>query len=308
MAAAAFVAAALLGRACFPYLAFDPDSAAYLFEARLMAQGRIAAPAPPEFGFSPSPHIDIYGGLWFAKYPFGTSLMLVPGVLAGAPWLMPALATGLTLLLFFGIVRALYDDRVAALALLLAVLSPTTLPIGASLLSQPASRLCMAAFLWGLLRMLRAPPGRRRQLWAALAGLALGYGFDTRPLVAVVFGVLGAGLVIAVLARRPDRAGFVRPAFWAAAPWLAMVGLHLAWNAALTGQPLLSTYHVLQHADRMGFGLRGEGYAPFVRDFRLRFTPGYAFVRIWVHTLPCVLFNTLGWGAYDPAMLFPRDP
>lgn len=308
VAVAAAVATVLLGRACFPTLAFDPDSAAYLFQAKLLAEGRIAAPAPPEFGFSPSPHIDIYRGLWFAKYPFGNALMLAPGVLAGAPWLMPAIATGLTLLLFFGIVRTLYDDRVAALALLLAVLSPTTLPMGATLLSQPASRLCIAAFLWAILRMLRAPPGLGRQLWAALAGLALGYGFNTRPLVAIVFGVLGAGLALAVLARRPDRAGFVRPALWAAVPWLLMLGLYLAWNAALTGDPLLSPYHALQQADRMGFGLRGEGYTPFVRDFRIRFTPGHAFARIWLHTLPCVLFNTLGWGAYDPSMLFPNVP
>jgi len=36
----------LIARACFPYLAFDPDSAAYLFQAKLLAQGVLAADDP----------------------------------------------------------------------------------------------------------------------------------------------------------------------------------------------------------------------------------------------------------------------
>jgi 4-amino-4-deoxy-L-arabinose transferase-like glycosyltransferase len=308
MALAAAVISAWLSRYCFPFGAFDPDSAAYLFQAKLLAGGALAASAPPEFGFSPSPHINIHAGLWFAKYPFGTSLLLAPGVLVGAPWIVPALATGLTLLLFAGIVRELYDARVAALALPLAFISPTTLLMGATLLSQPVSRLCMAAFLYGALRTLGSGPGTRRLAWAVLAGFALGYGFNTRPLVALVFGVAGAGWLSWRIAARPDRATFVGPALGFAAAGLVMVGLFLAWNARLAGDPWLTTYHVLQGADRMGFGLRGEGYAPHVADFRLEFTPAYAFNRLWRHTLPAVLFNAAGWGAYAPSMLFPSDP
>jgi hypothetical protein len=87
-----------------------------------------------------------------------------------------------------------------------------------------------------------------------------------------------------------------------------MLGLFFAWNAHLTGDPWLTTYHALQRADRMGFGLRGEGHAPFIHDFRLDFTPAYALARLGRHTLPSVLFNTAGWGAYAPSMLFPSDP
>ena len=126
-----------------------------MFQAKLFAQGTLAAPAPPDFGFSPSPHINIYDGLWFSKYPFGTSLLLGMATSLGVPWLLPPLTTGLTLLFFFGVVCELFGRRIAALSLLFAALSPTVLIIGATQLSQPTNRLCIAIFLWTLLKALR---------------------------------------------------------------------------------------------------------------------------------------------------------
>lgn len=308
IALAAVLICSLLAKDCFPLGAFEPDTTAYLFEAKLLGQGRLSAEAPPDFGFSSSPHINIYAGRWFSKYPFGNSLLLVPGVLLGAPWIMPALFTGLTLLLYFAVMRELFDWRTGSVALFLAFISPTTLLIGATLLSQPASRLCMALFLYAMLRVLKQAPGTRRSLLACLAGLALGYGFNTRPLVAIVFGIVGAGFALCRIAHRTDRRRFVPAVLWGLTGVLAMLALYFAWNAALTGDPGLSTYHVLQQADRMGFGMRGEGYAPFIQDFRIDFTPAYAWERIWTHTLPAVLLNATGWGWYQPSMFYPADP
>jgi 4-amino-4-deoxy-L-arabinose transferase-like glycosyltransferase len=273
-----------------------------------MAEGVLAANAPPDFGFSPSPHINIYNGLWFSKYPFGTSLFLVPGILAGMPWLMPAIATALTLLLFFAIVRRLFDTRVAYVALLFALISPTTLLIGGSLLSQPVSKLCVAVYLYCVVRLANGAGRVQSVLFAALAGLAIGYGFNTRPLVAVIFGVVGTVFLIFKLVQKSDEGAFVLPVLAMVTTGLIMVGLFFAWNAYLTGDPSLFTYHALQRADRMGFGVRGEGYAPFVHDFRIDFTPAYAFGRIFWHTLPAVFLNTLGWGWYEPSMFFPSEP
>ena len=306
------VGAALLslsiGRYCFPYFAFDPDTAAYLFQAKLFAQGTLAASAPPDFGFSPSPHINIYNGLWFSKYPFGNSLFLVPGVLAGMPSIMPALATAVTLLLFFLIVKDLFDRRVASLALLLAAISPTTLLLGSSLLSQPTSRLCIAIFLWSLLRSLTEESSKRAALYGAAAGLALGYGFNTRPLVAVVMGVVSLILIGRAIILAGALPRFVVPMAAAAVTLLVMIGLFFGSNLYLTGEPWLLPYHALQAADRMGFGLRGEGYAPLIADFGMHFTPGIALDRIWRHTLPAVLYNATGWGTYFSSMLMFDDP
>jgi hypothetical protein len=297
-----------IGRFCFPYFAFDPDTAAYLFQAKLFAQGTLAAPAPPDFGFSPSPHINIYHGLWFSKYPFGNSLFLVPGVLLGIPWLMPTIATVLTLLLFFSIVKDLFDRRVASVAILLAAASPTTLLLGSSLLSQPTSRLCMATFLWSLLRGLKETSAKLAAVYGAMAGLALGYGFNTRPLVALVFGIASTLLLVHAVVQSRELARFAPLISTSVVAVLLMIGISFVFNAYYTGDPLLMPYHALQAADRMGFGLRGEGYATSVADFGVDFTPAIAFARIWQHTLPAVLFNTVGWGTYVPNMLFFADP
>ena len=293
-----------LGRYRFPYLAFDPDTAAYLFQAKLFATGTIAAPAPADFGFSPSPHINIYNGLWFSKYPFGNSLFLVPGILIDFPWLMPALATTLTLILFFDIFRILFGRRVASLALVLAALSPATLILGSTLLSQSTSRLFIAAFLWTLLRCL----GNGSVAVGAAAGLAIGYAFNTRPLVAVVFGLASIILIWPAVKGRRDAIRLAGPAFAFLLALLAMISTFLLWNRSLTGDPWLLPYHALQAADRMGFGLRGEGYAPYVVDFRTDFTPAAALGRTWRHTIPSVLFSAVGWGSYVPNMLLFSDP
>ena len=232
IAAAAVVIAAVLSRVCFPFFAFEPDTAAYLFQAKLLAQGAFSAAAPPEFGFSSSPHINIYNGLWFSKYPFGNSLLLAPGVLLGAPWIMPALATGLTLLLFFSVIRELYDARLAALALLLAFISPTTLLMGSTLLSQPASRLCIAAFLYGILEGAEGKSRHPPTLYAALSGFALGYGFNTRPLVALVFGAIGRRVCPLQDRRSPGQKQLHPPGRLSARAGALMVGLFFAWNGS----------------------------------------------------------------------------
>lgn len=56
VAIAAAAICLLIELVSFPYQAFEPDTAAYLFQARLFAEGVLAAPAPPDFGLSPSPH------------------------------------------------------------------------------------------------------------------------------------------------------------------------------------------------------------------------------------------------------------
>lgn len=292
----------------FPYGAFDPDSAAYLFQAMLFAHGHLAAVAPPDFGFSPSPHINILNGLWYAKYPFGNSLYIALGVLAGDPLLAPAIATGLTLFLLFLIVRALFDERTALVALVLAAVSPTTLAIGGSLLSQPTSRLAISFFLWSQLSALRQERFMGIIAFSGLAGAALGYAFNTRPLVAVVFGCAGAILSLIALYRDGDIGRFALTGASAVVTLAGTLGLFFIWNAYLTGDPLLPPYYALQQADRMGFGLRGEGYTPEVADFGMIFSPAMAFDRIWRHTLWAVLHNMEGWGNYIPNMLLFSDP
>src|SRR5262249_32273333 len=53
-AALGTIVSASLGWMWFRWSYFDPDTASYLFQARLFAQGRLSAPAPPDPGFASS--------------------------------------------------------------------------------------------------------------------------------------------------------------------------------------------------------------------------------------------------------------
>ena len=290
-----FILSLLLSWLYFDLSYFEPDTVSYLFQAKLFARGKLCLPAPPEYGLSPSPHINILNGKWYSKYPFGNALMLTPGVFINAPWLIPAMMTGLALWLLYLIVEEAYGRRTALLASFLGLISPATLGMGATWFSEPVSRFYLALFLLGLFGMIRSG----RWIYAFLSGFALGYAFNTRPVPAVAFGLCGAGFLIYHLIRSPMKVRLIKLIALFLIPLSFMIGLTMAWNLYFTGNPLRFTHNAAQPYDRMGFGRRSEGYDPDL-EHAFIFTPKWALERIWRHTIPCVSFNTLGWGYYRP--------
>ena len=141
----------------FQFSYFEPDTVSYLFQAKLFTEGKLSFPAPPEHGFSSSPHINILNGKWYSKYPFGNALMLMFGVFINAPWLIPALATGGALVFLYLFVKEIYGNIHSGLALLAAVLaliSPATLGMGSTWFSEPVSRFYLSVYLFALLKTL----------------------------------------------------------------------------------------------------------------------------------------------------------
>jgi len=289
------VLSAALSGLYFRFSYFEPDTVSYLFQAKLFAHGRLSMPQPPEFGFSSSPHINIHNGKWYSKYPFGNALMLTLGVFVGAPWLIPALLTGFALLLLYLIVREVYGHRIALLAAFLGLISPSTLGMGSTWFSEPVSRFYLAIYLLALIRTLKGG----RWFYPAISGFALGYAFNTRPIPAVAFGLAGAGLTIYWLGRNKEKIALLKKMTIFLIPFAVMMAVCLAWNTHFTGNPLKFTHNVAQPYDKMGFGKRTESYEPDLENAFI-FTPKWAFERIWRHTIPCISFNTLGWGYYRP--------
>jgi hypothetical protein len=153
----AFLGCIALSYSNLTSMPFEPDTASYLFQAKLFAHGRAFAEAPPDFGFSASPHININDGKWYTRYPPLWPLMLAPGTWFGEPIVMPALFTALTLVFLYGFVKDLFRSRkVASLATFLAMVSPLTLGVGSTLFSQTGSRLLLVIFLWALNKALKS--------------------------------------------------------------------------------------------------------------------------------------------------------
>ena len=235
--------------------------------------------------------------------------MLTFGVLINAPWLIPALATGGALFLLYLFVREMDGNPVALIAVVLGLISPATLGMGATWFSEPVSRFFLALYLFALIKTLNGVrlPGFKTGIgYPLLSGFALGYAFNTRPLSAVVFGAVGAGLALYQLVKARTEAQKFRPLMTRLGvflmPFFIMVSVCMAWNAHFTGDAFMFTHPVAQPSDKIGFGKRTEGYEPNLEN-AFDFTPAWAIERTWKHILPCISFNALGWGGYHHRLL-----
>ncbi len=317
----------------FNFSYFEPDTVSYLFQAKLFAKGKISVPVPPqtidgevtlepngtpmpEYGLSSSPHINMLNGKWYSKYPFGNALMLMFGVFVNAPWFIPALATGGALFLLFLLVKETYGKPIALIAAVIALISPATAGMGSTWFSEPVSRFYLTLYLFALIRTLN---GTGNVLYPLLSGFALGYAFNTRPLSAIVFGVVGAGFALYHLYKprmtiesseaaeqnqdnSPTRKQLVSRLGIFLSPFAVLILVCMAWNSHFTGNPFTFTHTAAQPYDKIGFGKRTEGYYPNIEN-AWEFKPEWAVKRTWRHILPCISFNAFGWGNYRPNLL-----
>lgn len=232
--AAAF---AFFGSALFAYYGFDrlphvEDEAVYVFQAKLYAEGKLVAAAPPEAVQTAMDYylLDVRDGEWIATPPPGWPAVLALGILLGVPWLVnPALA-GLSVLAAASLATRVWGPGIARWSAAFLALSPWFLAIGGSLMPHMAS-LLLVLLCWNLLLRAR----ESGLLWLALlAGLAMGWVFVIRQLEGAILGVL-TGLWL--LSHVREAGGFLRGALYSAG--CVLTGLaYFANNYAITGNPL----------------------------------------------------------------------
>lgn len=216
------------------------DEIAYTLQARTFASGHLVAPLHlPRGAFA----------MWFVEdrsafysiFPPGWPAVLSLGYLVGlARWVNPLLH-GLTVLVVARSARRLSGSRAATLAAAFYALSPQALILAASLMSHALVALAAACVVDVALRASGLVPGEGREERVtagplAIAAAACGLSAMTRPLCGVILGVvlaLGLGLGLRRRAVAPKHLAVV------AAPLLASVAVVLAYNARLTGSPLL---------------------------------------------------------------------
>lgn len=274
MPLALFVAGTVAGAAaCVGVLDGIPhvqDDVAYIFQGRIFALGRSWVPTPPAPEFFANGFIEMYEGRWFAKYPPGYPLLLVPGLWAGLPWLINPLSMGVSLALVYASGRRMFGRHVALWAGLLGLLSPWVIFMSGSFMSHPATMMWAALFMYAIVRMRDGGGGRRGRSvigWPLLAGAAIGMAFITRQWTALGIG-LGVALwavddvIFAPRAERRRRllryllvpAGFVPPLLFI-----------LYENRQLTGDWLRFAQDLVGTYDRPGFGPGhgdAEGHTP----------------------------------------------
>lgn len=214
------------------------DGRAYLWQARLFAQGRASLPGGPWADFFPAR--QIYSGAQvFSKYPPGHSLLLAAGLAIGAAKAFVALGALLCPAGVWYLARRLGFER-PRLAAWVFALSPMAIGIHGLWLahgtSLPSGLLFLCAAESALARHAAGRPAAARAL---LAGLALGLCFLARPGTALA-------LCLPHLASLWLRAPRAAPGLFGATLLGALpaLGVYLAFNRELTGSPWLSPYEL----------------------------------------------------------------
>jgi hypothetical protein len=188
--------AAVLSSVVFGRIPHVQDSIAQLFQARIFAHGRLWMPSPPLHGFFDYAHI-ISDGRWYSQYPPGHSLLLVPGVWLGLPWLVNPLLGGLSVVGIFLLAREAFGRAAARAAAVLAVLSPFLVLMASEFMAHVSGLFAVTWFLLYALRTWRS--GSRRDA-----------------------GIGGAFLLLAVLVRPYTAFACALPVFAHAGWWYGM--------------------------------------------------------------------------------------
>lgn len=231
------------------------DEIGYLFQAKIFKTARLTAESPCASEFFTFPHI-INNGRWYSQYPPGQPLLLLIGLLLGAPWIINPLLGAGTIILIFLVGRELFGHRTAVLASILGASSIWMLLMSSTMMAHTGCMFFLLLFLHFILQSVK------KKGWgnALAAGLAWGMGFLIRPYSA---GLVAFPVVLFYIhrlwPRRRETWKFVAALGFAA---LSMVCVLLAYNLKTNGHPLRMGYSV-RYGEAHGMGFGRSGFTDF---------------------------------------------
>lgn len=310
----------LIADRVFERLPHLEDEFALLWEAEVMADGKVSLPSPEAADSFLVPFVVDYDGQRFGKYPPGWPAALSVASRLGATWLANAVFAGLSIWLTYRLGLKLMGAKVGLLAAFLTLLSPMFLVLSGSLLAHTFSIFLSLAFMLGWLDLFASmgedlgESSVPRWVLILITGLSLGLLGITRPLTAVAIA-LPFSVHASVFWRRVGREGRVN---------LLLVGglvititmLLPIWQTTLTGDPTRNLYTLWWEYDRLGFG-PGIGVAEGGHNLKLAILNTQWNLRAGVHDLfgwPYISWIFLPFGilamgrSWRPFLVFSTFP
>lgn len=281
-----FIAAAALCQLVVRPIPHIPDEAAYLYQARVFASGRLVN------DLAPAGLADLFRSEYVWDRPYGHSVfppgwpaVLALGAAVGLPWLVNPLLAAACVPFLYLLVREVWSHAQAVYAVLLLCVCPFFLLMSATLMSHTLSLLAALVAVSGLLL------GRRSWRWSCLGGLGLAMLFVTRPLEGTLAGAM---LGLAFLYRLLGKPGARRLTLMFAVA-LAGPAAWLGFNKAVVGGWLdapVNRYfrQVKGVSNQLGFGpdrgttlfhSLGPGHSPLEAAFNLQYNLHSGNERFW---------------------------
>jgi len=243
------VVAYTLAHVVFPYHTSNHDEAVYLQQAAMLLEGQLFLRPPVDGPFRPWFFVESSRGL-YSKYTPPTAAMFAVGKLLGGYRIALALVATGALAGTYHTVREAFDARTGVVATVLMLASPLFVVESSIFLSYVPAMFWNLTFAASYLHADRT--GSRRT--AALAGIAVGIAFFTRPYTAVLFGT--PYILHALWSLRERTRPVVERVGLTALFGLVGVAVTLGYNAFITGDPLVFPYQAFAPLDGLGFGYR----------------------------------------------------
>lgn len=261
-----FVFAILFNHSIFNSIPHVHDEIDFIFQAKIFRLGKLYVPSPcakESFDFS---HM-INNGKWYSHYTPGYPLLLLPGLIAGAPWLVNPFLGALSVFLFYFLGKEIYSRKTGILAAILAAVSIWFLVMSASLMSHTSSMFFISLFLLFLFKSLRSPSAAN----GFMAGFGLGMAVLIRPyhiiLISLSFLIFyGLNFFRDIKKRFSNALALAGIAF-------LFLSLLLLYNHLTNGHPLRFGYSV-SYGKEHGIGFGRTGY------YETAHTPYLGFINI----------------------------
>jgi 4-amino-4-deoxy-L-arabinose transferase-like glycosyltransferase len=236
------------------------DEVAYLYQARMLANGSLTLAAPPVPEAFEVYLFQYVNGRMFVVPPPGWPAMLALGVWFKVPWLINPLLGGINILLIYFVLAQIYERRIAGIAVLLLCFSPWYIFMSMNFMTHQWSTTSALVCIAGVIQARRT--GKIR--WAFLSGIFLGIQSLIRPLDGLILGLLIGFWIIGFGGRRLK---FISLTAFAIGT-LFIGSLIFPYNKYLTGDPLIYPINAYnealfgQNANAYGFGKdHGMGWA-----------------------------------------------
>ena len=283
---AVIIAGGMIAGGIFENMAHLEDEFAYLWQAKVIAGGKLTLPSPDyptQFLF---PFVIDYQGERFGKYPLGWPAMLSLAIRLGIrDWINPILA-GLAIWLVYQLGKKITNETVGILSAILLGSSPFFLIQAGTLLSHTWSLVLAAGFMLFWLDAIHQENSLVDWWKALISGLCLGLVGLTRPLTMVGLSVpfIIEGLSLMVRGSKHQRYKLLLVGGVA----LLLASLHFVWQLALTGDLMTNPYTLWWPYDKFGFG-PGYGVLPTGHS------PYQAYLNT-KHSIHAGLSDLFGWG------------
>ncbi|WP_049968547.1 DUF7846 domain-containing protein [Haloferax prahovense] len=254
----------------FPYHTVNDDEGVYLTQAAMLLEGKLflypgpltEAVRPWFFVVQETPSAP--GGVQlYSKYSPAVPALFAVGLAVGLPNLVLGAIAAMSAALVYALAADAFDRTTGVVAAGLLGLSPLFLLTSSTFLAYAPTTMLNLGFAVCYVRAAR----RDSSGYAVVAGALVGAAFFARPYTAVLFALpfIAHSLWALATARRAGTGWVVFRRYAAIAlPGLAFVGLTLAYNAVVTGDPLTFPYIAFAPRDGIGFGERAIlGYEVF---------------------------------------------